>query len=145
MVAADEREGGIRAILNLGHTFGHAIETATQYKVWLHGEAVGFGMLMALDLSRRLGLLPIADVQRGERLIQAAGLPITPPAGLPDVDAIVELMGMDKKVLNGQLRLVLLRTIGDAFIADDVDIEMLKQTLADYLGRSLNPVLNSDA
>ena len=143
VVAADEREGGIRAILNLGHTFGHAIETATQYKVWLHGEAVGFGMLMALDLSHRLGLLPITDVQRAEKLIKAAGLPITPPAGLPDVDGIIELMGMDKKVLNGQLRLVLMRAIGDAFIADDVDIDMLKQTLTDYLGRSLNPTLNS--
>ena len=100
-------------------------------------------MLMALDLSYRLGLLPITDVQRGEKLIKAAGLPITPPAGLPDVDGIVELMGMDKKVLNGQLRLVLMRAIGDAFIADDVDIKILKQTLTDYLGRSLNPALNS--
>ena len=136
VVAADEREGGIRAILNLGHTFGHAIETATQYKVWLHGEAVGFGMLMALDLSYRLGLVLKSDVQRGEKLIQAAGLPITPPAGLPNSDGIIELMGMDKKVLDGQLRLVLLRAIGDAFVADDVAIETLKQTLDDYLNRT---------
>lgn len=136
VVAADEREGGIRAILNLGHTFGHAIETATQYEVWLHGEAVGFGMLMALDLSRRLGLLADSDVQRGEALIEAAGLPVNPPAGLPDADGMIELMGMDKKVLNGQLRLVLLRAIGDAFIADDVGIEILKQTLNDYLNRT---------
>lgn len=139
VVAADEHEGGIRAILNLGHTFGHAIETATQYKVWLHGEAVGFGMLMALDLSHRLGLLPQSDVQRGETLMQAAGLPIAPPEGLPNTDGIIELMGMDKKVLNGQLRLILLRAIGEAFIADitdDAAIEMLKQTLDDYLNRT---------
>ena len=89
--------------------------------------------------------MPISDVQRGEKLIQAAGLPITPPAGLPDVDGIIELMGMDKKVLNGQLRLVLLRAIGDAFIADNVDIKMLKLTLADYLGRGLNSVLKPTA
>ncbi len=136
VVAADEREGGIRAILNLGHTFGHAIETATQYKTWLHGEAVGFGMIMALDLSQRLDLITAEDVSRGENLIRAAGLPTSPPAGLPDIDAMIELMGMDKKVIDGQLRLVLLRAIGDAFVSSEFAIDQLKQTLRDCLNRS---------
>jgi len=79
VVAADEREGGIRAILNLGHTFGHAIETATEYKAWLHGEAVGFGMIMALDLSMRLGLIDASGLERTIALIAAAGLPVSAP------------------------------------------------------------------
>lgn len=137
VVAADEREGGIRAILNLGHTFGHAIETATQYKVWLHGEAVGFGMLMALDLSRRLSLLSQHDVERGEQLISAAGLPVVPPEGLPDVNAMIGLMGMDKKVQDGQLRLVLLKGIGDAFVTADFSMDILKQSMEACLARKL--------
>jgi len=133
VVAADEREGGIRAILNLGHTFGHAIETATQYKTWLHGEAVGFGMIMALDLSMRLGLIKASELRRAIGLIAAAGLPVSAPDNLPDTDAMMALMGMDKKVLDGQLRLVLLRAIGEAFISNDFDTDLLKQTLQQYL------------
>ena len=133
VVAADEREGGIRAILNLGHTFGHAIETATHYKVWLHGEAVGLGMIMALDLSMRLGLIKVTDLDRATALIAAAGLPISATADLPDTETILALMGMDKKVLNGQLRLVLLRNIGDAYISNDFDANLLTQTLQHYL------------
>ena len=133
VVAADEREGGIRAILNLGHTFGHAIETATAYKTWLHGEAVGFGMIMALDLSIRLGLINASVLERTIALIAAAGLPVSAPANLPASDAILGLMGMDKKVLDGHLRLVLLRAIGDAFVSNDFDTDLLKQTLQHYL------------
>lgn len=133
VVAADERESGIRAILNLGHTFGHAIETATAYKTWLHGEAVGFGMIMALDLSMRLGLINVSVLERTIALIAAAGLPVSPPANLPTSDAILGLMGMDKKVLDGHLRLVLLRAIGDAFVSNDFDTDLLKQTLQHYL------------
>ena len=133
VVAADEREGGIRAILNLGHTFGHAIETATEYKAWLHGEAVGFGMIMALDLSIRLGLINASVLERTIALIAAAGLPVSAPANLPASDAILGLMGMDKKVLDGHLRLVLLRAIGDAFVSNDFDTDLLKQTLQHYL------------
>tara|TARA_S200000501_G_scaffold363166_1_gene393584 strand:- start:21675 stop:22754 length:1080 start_codon:yes stop_codon:yes gene_type:complete len=133
VVAADEREGGFRAILNLGHTFGHAIETATEYKAWLHGEAVGFGMIMALDLSTRLGLINASVLERTIALIGAAGLPVSAPANLPTSDAILGLMGMDKKVLDGHLRLVLLRAIGDAFVSNDFDADLLKQTLQHYL------------
>ena len=133
VVAADEREGGIRAILNLGHTFGHAIETATAYKTWLHGEAVGFGMIMALDFSMRLGLINASVLERTIALIAAAGLPVSAPANLPTSDAILGLMGMDKKVLDGHLRLVLLRAIGDAFVSNDFDTDLLKQTLQHYL------------
>ncbi len=136
VVAADERESGIRAILNLGHTFGHAIETATQYKTWLHGEAVGCGMMMAVDLSQRLGLLGQADVDRAEALIKAAKLPVNPPAGLPDIDGMIGLMGLDKKVLNGKLRLILLRAVGDAFVTDDFDLQLLRDTLGVYLQRA---------
>jgi len=135
VVAADEREGGVRAILNLGHTFGHAIETATQYRCWLHGEAVAFGIILALDLSRRLGLIDAETSARGERLIEAAGLPIAPPEGLPGVDGIIELMGMDKKVIDGALRLVLLRAIGDAFVSADFPLQTLQETLTSGLGR----------
>ncbi len=133
VVAADEREGGFRAILNLGHTFGHAIETATEYKAWLHGEAVGFGMIMALDLSLRLGLINASALERTIALIAAAGLPVSAPSNSPTSDVILSLMGMDKKVLDGHLRLVLLRAIGDAFISNDFDADLIKQTLQRYL------------
>ena len=136
VVAADERESCIRAILNLGHTFGHAIETATEYKTWLHGEAVGCGMVMAVDLSCRSGLVSQQDFERARQLIDAAGLPLVPPPGLPDVDGMVALMGLDKKAVNGKLRLILLKAIGDAFVSNagsDFKVELLRETLADYL------------
>ncbi len=128
IVAADEREGGIRAILNLGHTFGHAIETFTQYTSWLHGEAVGTGMVMAADLSRRLGRISEADQQRLTRLIGACGLPLKPPSDMTAAD-FMRLMAVDKKVLDGQLRLVLLRSLGDADVTADFELGKLEESL----------------
>jgi len=114
VVAADETERGERALLNLGHTFGHAIETAMGYGVWLHGEAVAAGTMIAAELSRRLGWLSAADVARIEALHRRAGLPVHGPA-VP-VDRYLQLMASDKKVEAGRLRLVLLRGIGQAVI-----------------------------
>lgn len=130
VVAADEREGGVRAILNLGHTFGHAIEAHQGYGQWLHGEAVGAGMAMALDLSRRIGWIDQAAAERGIRLIESAGLPVRPPASMEPA-AFVELMAVDKKVLDGQLRLVLLKAIGEAIVTAEFDSETLQATLAE--------------
>ncbi len=128
VVAADEREGGVRAILNLGHTFGHAIETGMGYGQWLHGEAVAAGMVMAADLSRRLGWLTAADVERVRRLVARARLPVAPPASLSR-DRFRELMSVDKKVLAGQLRLVLLRRLGEAVVTADFPSSSLDETL----------------
>ena len=128
VVSRDEREGGLRAILNLGHTFGHAMENYAGYGQWLHGEAVGTGMLMALDLSVRLGLVDEADRQRGEALILRAGLPSVPPAGMTP-DDFMELMAVDKKNTAGSLRLVLLRAMGDAIVTSDFDEALLRETL----------------
>lgn len=115
VVAADEletaKEGG-RALLNLGHTFGHAIETGVGYGAWLHGEAVAAGTMMAADLSRRLGWLSDGDVERVRRLFERARLPVRGPA--MGADRYIDLMGHDKKVIAGQLRLVLLKQIGEA-------------------------------
>lgn len=115
VVAADEfetaKEGG-RALLNLGHTFGHAIETGLGYGEWLHGEAVGAGTVMAAELSRRLGWLTDAEFERTRQLLAAAGLPVR---GAPlGVDRYIDLMGHDKKVVAGRLRLVLLKHLGEA-------------------------------
>lgn len=129
IVAEDEFEAGHRALLNLGHTFGHAIETGAGYGSWLHGEAVGTGMCMAADLSRRLGWLPELDVERTRHLVACAGLPTQPPADL-SADRLLELMAVDKKVLGGQLRLVLLRRLGEAVVTGDFDPELLRETLA---------------
>lgn len=129
VVAEDELEGGVRALLNLGHTFGHAIEAGMGYGKWLHGEAVATGMLMAADLSRRSGWLSHQDVSRTADLLKQAGLPVKAPAEL-DVDRYLELMMVDKKVKDGHIRLVLLKSIGDAFVCDDYDPELLRQTLA---------------
>ena len=129
VVAADEREGGVRAILNLGHTFGHAIEAHQGYGNWLHGEAVGAGMVMALDLSAALGWLSSADRQRGVELIAAAGLPVAPPQGML-ADDFRRLMAVDKKVLDGQLRLVLLQQLGQAVVTADFDRQVLDSILA---------------
>jgi 3-dehydroquinate synthase len=128
IVAEDEREHGRRALLNLGHTFGHAIETATGYGEWLHGEAVGAGMLMAADLSSRLGWLDAADVERVRALLVRAGLPTqAPPIG---AGRAFELMGMDKKVLAGRIRLVLMRRIGEGVVEGDYPADALQATLA---------------
>ena len=128
IVAADERESGQRALLNLGHTFGHAIETGTGYGNWLHGEAVATGMLMAADLSARHGWLSDAAVKRTEKLLQQANLPTCPPSEM-DADRFMELMAVDKKVVDGGIRLVLLKAIGDAFLTSDFDAELLRKTL----------------
>ncbi len=128
VVAADEREGGIRAILNLGHTFGHAIETGMGYGNWLHGEAVGAGMYMAADLSLRQGWLTEADVQRIRALLVKARLPVRAPDSM-STQQFLDLMAVDKKVLDGGLRLVLLKAIGEAVVTGDFQPEYLQQTL----------------
>ncbi|OMG56369.1 3-dehydroquinate synthase [Azonexus hydrophilus] len=116
VVAADERESGERALLNLGHTFGHAIETGMGYGAWLHGEAVAAGTMIASELSRLLGWLTADDVERVRRIFSRAGLPVVAP-GL-GVARYLELMRHDKKVQDGRLRLVLLRSVGQAVLSD---------------------------
>lgn len=128
VVAADERESGERALLNLGHTFGHAIENAMGYGVWLHGEAVAAGTMMAADLSARLGWLTPLQVQRISAILQAAKLPVTAPK--LGVEKYLDLMGLDKKVVDGQIRLILQQDIGKAVVSADYDPEALRQTLA---------------
>ncbi len=129
VVAADEREGGVRAILNLGHTFGHAIETFCGYGVWLHGEAVAAGMLMAARLSQLEGCISEDAVVRIEKLLKRAGLPVMGPEHmLPD--DYLKLMSVDKKVLDGSLRLVLLRKLGEAFVTSDFSVNNLSAVLA---------------
>jgi len=129
VVAEDEREGGIRAILNFGHTFGHAIETAQGYGKWLHGEAVAAGMVMAADLSWRLGNITQDDVQSLKTLLEKAKLPITPPADM-DEDIFLQLMQVDKKVVDGSLRLVLLDKVGSAVVTSEFDRTKLQQVFA---------------
>ena len=127
IVAMDERENGPRALLNLGHTFGHAIENAVGYGTWLHGEAVATGMLLAADMSARLGLIDQLDVDRVRRILVAAGLPTAPPR--IGVDRARALMTLDKKVKSGRVRLVLLRAIGEAFVSADYDDAALESIL----------------
>jgi len=131
IVAQDEKEGGVRALLNLGHTFGHAIEAGAGYGNWLHGEAVGIGMLMASDLSMRQGWITAADRQRVEKLISRAHLPTQSPAHM-DYDAFIELMAVDKKVRNGKINFILQRAIGDACLTSDYDPQLLKATINSY-------------
>jgi 3-dehydroquinate synthase len=132
VVARDEREQGERALLNLGHTFGHALESATAYEVLLHGEAVGAGLAMAAAMSRECGLMKAAEAARVTRLIERAGLPTRVAAVTPD--AALEHMHIDKKVLAGRLRLVLLRGIGEAFLTADYPDAALAGTLAAHCG-----------
>lgn len=129
VVAEDERESGVRALLNLGHTFGHAIETGAGYGNWLHGEAVGTGMLMAADLSMRQGWISEQDVQRVENLIDKARLPTRAPAHM-DYDTFMEIMAVDKKVRAGKINLVLFHALGDAFVTADFDPEYLRETIS---------------
>lgn len=134
VVAADELEvADLRALLNLGHTFGHAIETGMGYGEWLHGEAVATGMLMAADLSMRMGWLRADDVARVRRILMQAGLPVEPP--VMSVDDFLRYMAVDKKVKDGQLRLVLLRGLGNALVSTAPE-HLLRETLAigDRLG-----------
>lgn len=129
VVAADERESGLRATLNLGHTFGHAIEAEQGYGNWLHGEAVSAGTVMALQMSFLLGWISQAQRDRGIRLLQAAKLPVVPPSTMQP-DDFLRHMAVDKKVLDGQLRLVLLHDLGKACISADYPVAILQQTLA---------------
>lgn len=127
IVANDEKEQGERALLNLGHTFGHAIESYLGYGEWLHGEAVATGMVMAADLSQRMGWISIADVERVKNILVRAQLPIACPQ-IP-LDEFLGFMAHDKKVLNGQLRLVLLKQLGQAIITRDFDVESMHQAI----------------
>ncbi|MES1986906.1 MAG: 3-dehydroquinate synthase, partial [Pseudomonadota bacterium] len=128
VVAKDEHEQGERALLNLGHTFGHAIENAMGYGVWLHGEAVAAGTVMAADLSKRMGWLSENEITRIKKSFEAASLPIVPPS--LGVERYLDLMSLDKKVENGKIRLILQQAIGKSIITSDYDSEKLKETLA---------------
>ena len=128
IVMADERESGVRALLNLGHTFAHAIETGTGYGAWLHGEAVAAGIVLAARMSHRMGWLTGQDCDRIERLFARAGLPIRAPAELSP-QQMLEVMSVDKKVRRGRLRLILLRAIGEAVLTSGFDPEVLRETL----------------
>ncbi|MBS0400806.1 MAG: 3-dehydroquinate synthase [Proteobacteria bacterium] len=132
VVGQDEREAGVRAILNFGHTFGHALEAATQYRQYLHGEAVALGMLLAAELSLRLSMIDAESCTRIHELIAAAGL----PTGFPRIGAAraLELMQMDKKVLAGSVRLVLLQRLGRAVVVPDYDPRALEELLRVRLG-----------
>jgi len=127
VVAADERESGERALLNLGHTFGHAIESGLGYGNWLHGEAVAAGTIMAADLSQRMGWISTQDVARIRSLFERARLSVAAPD--LGVDRYLELMGLDKKVEGGKMRFVLLKQVGQAVVKSDVPQELLKKTL----------------
>ena len=127
VVGADERESGERALLNLGHTFGHAIENGMGYGVWLHGEGVAAGTVMAADLSQRLGWITAQEVKRVRALFERAGLPTVAPK--LSTEKYLQLMGLDKKVADGKIRFVLLKSLGNAVMTADVPQTLLGQTL----------------
>ncbi|NND92008.1 MAG: 3-dehydroquinate synthase [Granulosicoccus sp.] len=131
VVEADEREHGMRALLNLGHTFGHAIEAAMGYGHWLHGEAVSAGIAMALDTSRRLSLIDEETRVRGLKLLERAGLPIAPPPQISP-DTFLQFMARDKKVDAGSIRLILLDDIGRSHVSADFDHAALHATLQHF-------------
>ena len=130
VVAQDEREEGLRAILNFGHTFGHAIEAATGYEMYLHGEAVGLGMLMAADLSCRLGMIDTPARNLIYALVRRAGL----PTEVPRIGAAraLELMQMDKKVQKGAIRLVLLERLGNATLLSKYEKSVFEATMKEH-------------
>jgi 3-dehydroquinate synthase len=132
IVGRDERETADRALLNLGHTFGHAVESATGFTQWLHGEAIGAGLVMAARMSRESGYLTSEDLDRVTRLIARAGLPTHVPGVKPEV--ALEHMRIDKKVQAGRIRLVLMRGIGSAFVTGEYSETALQRTLAGHLG-----------
>ena len=132
IVGRDEREQGDRALLNLGHTFGHAVESATHYTRWLHGEAVGAGLLMAAAMSQECGMLDAAQVDRLQRLLERAGLPVRIEGVTPET--ALEHMRIDKKALGGRMRLILLRRIGESFVTADYPEQALQRTLSNYFG-----------
>lgn len=127
VVAVDERESGMRALLNFGHTFGHAIEAGAGYGTWLHGEAIAAGMVMAAELSLRGGLIGKAEVERVRSLLLRAGLPVRGPAMPPQ--RILELMSVDKKSARGQMRYVLLEAIGRAVLKGGVDQDLVREAI----------------
>jgi len=127
IVAADERESGARALLNFGHTFGHAIESGAGYGAWLHGEAVAAGMVMASELSMRLGNIQKADVARVRDLIRRAGLPVAGPALAPE--RMLELMAVDKKAAKGQVRFIVLEAIGRAALRADPGVAPVREAI----------------
>ncbi|MBF0439871.1 MAG: 3-dehydroquinate synthase [Magnetococcales bacterium] len=139
IVTADEREQGVRALLNLGHTFGHAIESLTGYDTWLHGEAVAAGMVLAAELAANLKLCDREDTIRIRTLIQRAGLPVTIPQ-FP-ASAYLEAMTHDKKVADGKIRFVLPIRIGKAMIQNDVPKSILTKTLEEGMNPLHNPYL----
>ena len=128
IVAEDEREAGARALLNFGHTFGHAIETASGYGAWLHGEAVAAGMVMAAELSARAGRLPAADAARLRDLVSRAGLPVAPPP--IDPARWLELMALDKKSARGRMRFVLLDALGSAALEGGIEEPLVREVLS---------------
>lgn len=130
IVEADERESGRRALLNLGHTFGHAIENAVGYGRWMHGEAVAAGTCLAARMSHKLGWIGKDDLERVENLFRRANLPTERPKDIA-LDRFLELMSLDKKVMDGTQRLVLLESIGKATVTADFDQEVLKRTILD--------------
>lgn len=132
VVSSDEHEKGMRAILNLGHTFGHAIEASQGYGVWLHGEAVAVGMVMAVDLSHRLGWVEAELLERTKQILQRGKLPLAGPASMT-ADEFLEYMAMDKKVVDGQLRLVLLKQLGQAVVTAEAELELVKAVIVDNL------------
>ncbi len=132
VVAEDERESGVRATLNLGHTFGHAIETGMGYGQYLHGEAVAIGTCFAADLSWRLGMMEELDKQKIIELFKQAGLPVEPPE--MSVATYVDLMSVDKKNIDGKIRVILLESLGKATLPQSVDSAILQQTLTHYTG-----------
>lgn len=139
IVARDERENGERALLNLGHTFGHAFEAACGFSQrLLHGEAIALGMALAFEFSARRGLLPMADAERTIGHLAAVGLPTHVKeiaGGAPRLDMLMNLITQDKKVKRGKLTFILVRGIGNAFIAPDVDAAEVETFLAEKLGR----------
>ena len=135
IVQADEREVGKRALLNLGHTFGHAIETATGYGNWLHGEAVGLGIRIAAALAHHLALLDATSMNRIDALLQRAGAPEQLPAELLP-ERMLELMGLDKKNLNGQIRYILPTAIGAAVMTEAVPEEAVIEILEKFRRRA---------
>ncbi len=130
VVAQDEREAGVRALLNFGHTFGHVIETHEGYGNWLHGEAIAAGMVQAAELSQKLGWLSLDEVSRIKRILTLANLPIMPPPIA--VETALNLMGHDKKVKGGQIRLILLKSLGQAVLTDDFDAQLLTEVLSQH-------------
>ena len=140
VVAADEREGGQRALLNLGHTFGHALEAECGYgDTLLHGEAVAIGMLMAFTLSARMGLCPPEDVARLRAHLEAVGLPVALPrvAGARlEADVLISHMASDKKVAEGKVTFVLARGIGRSFLCSDVDPRLLREVVTEFVAAS---------